>query len=120
MSAAQGYVDPLYEEREAIVSVVTTAEVFTGIHAEGEQEIIQYLDSFPLLDIGREEASEAARLRRSYGWKLPDAFQAALAQRYGLRLATRNTSILTGIPSSRCPTRFERRFQLEGGGLPVG
>ena len=29
--------------------------------------------------------------RRRNGWKLPDAFQAALAQLHNLKLATRNT-----------------------------
>jgi hypothetical protein len=29
-------------------------------------------------------------LRRTNGWKLPDAFQAAVALRHGLRLVTRN------------------------------
>jgi predicted nucleic acid-binding protein len=38
----------------------------------------------------RADADETARLRRLHGWKLPDAFQAALARRHGLRLATRN------------------------------
>ena len=44
-----------------------------------------------MYDIDRETAARAARLRRQYRWKLPDALQAALAQQHGLRLATRNT-----------------------------
>jgi predicted nucleic acid-binding protein len=36
-------------------------------------------------------ADLAASLRREYRWKLPDAFQAALAKHHELRLATRNT-----------------------------
>ncbi|MEK7404342.1 MAG: PIN domain-containing protein [Acidobacteriota bacterium] len=38
----------------------------------------------------REAADLAASLRRKYRWRLPDAFQAALAQLHGLKLATRN------------------------------
>lgn len=91
VAAAQDYVEPLYKEQAAVVSVVTTAEVLTGIRGEGERNIIEYLDSFPLLNLGREDAIETARLRRAHGWKLPDAFQAALALRHGLKLATRNT-----------------------------
>jgi predicted nucleic acid-binding protein len=33
----------------------------------------------------------AAQLRGKYGWKLPDAFQAALAQHHKTKLTTRNT-----------------------------
>jgi predicted nucleic acid-binding protein len=36
-------------------------------------------------------AEKAALLRRRFGWKLPDAFQAALALQYQIRLVTRNT-----------------------------
>ena len=36
-------------------------------------------------------ADLAATLRRQHKWKLPDAFQAALAQTHKLKLATRNT-----------------------------
>ena len=36
-------------------------------------------------------ADLAAELRRVHRWKLPDAFQAAVAQRNALHLATRNT-----------------------------
>ncbi|GIX27647.1 MAG: hypothetical protein KatS3mg123_1528 [Burkholderiales bacterium] len=35
-------------------------------------------------------ADRAAELRRRHRWKLPDAFQVAIAQHHGLRLATRN------------------------------
>jgi len=30
-------------------------------------------------------------MRQRHGWKLPGAFQAALAEEHGLRLVTRNT-----------------------------
>jgi predicted nucleic acid-binding protein len=36
-------------------------------------------------------AEKAAALKREHRWKLPDAFQAALAQANDLKLATRNT-----------------------------
>ena len=43
-----------------------------------------------MLGIDTEVADLAAALRRANRWKLPDAFQAALARRHGLKLATRN------------------------------
>lgn len=87
---ATAYVDGLGEE--ACISVVTRAEVLVGF-SKGEtlRRARSVLDALPLLSIVRSDADKAARLRRRYGWKLPDAFQAALAQRHGLTLATRNT-----------------------------
>jgi hypothetical protein len=38
-----------------------------------------------------DDATGASAVRRKYGWKLPDAFQAAVALRAGLRLVTRDT-----------------------------
>lgn len=49
------------------------------------------LDRFPTLGIDKPIADLAARLRRRFGWKLPDALQAAVAGYYGLRLVARNT-----------------------------
>ena len=51
---------------------------------------MRLLDSFPTLAVDQAAADLAATLRRRHGWKLPVAFQAALAQKFGLSLATRN------------------------------
>lgn len=75
---------------EAVISVVTRAEVLTGFD-ENAREERNLLDEYKLLDITRPIADLAASLRREHGWKLPDAFQAALAQHHELKLATRNT-----------------------------
>jgi predicted nucleic acid-binding protein len=37
-----------------------------------------------------DSADLATELRCAHGWKLPDAFQAAIARQHGLKLATRN------------------------------
>jgi hypothetical protein len=75
---------------EAAISVITRAEVLAG-GPEEEQESAQTLcELFECIPIESETATLAARLRRLRRWKLPDAFQAALAQRYGWRLVTRN------------------------------
>ncbi len=76
---------------KASISVITRAEVLTGFEAPDRQQATALLDRFPLLDITKPIADLAADLRREQGWKLPDAFQAALAQHHQLRLATRNT-----------------------------
>jgi predicted nucleic acid-binding protein len=84
----------------AAISVITRAEVLTGFDAVGELQAKSLLDLFPVLPLTKESADYAARLRREYRWKLPDAIQAALAQMHKLKLATRNTK---DFP----PERFE-------------
>jgi predicted nucleic acid-binding protein len=77
-------------EGRAVISVVTRAEVLTGYDADSREEA-GFLVEFPPLEIGKSMADLAANLRREHGWKLPDAFQAALANHHGLKLVTRNT-----------------------------
>lgn len=75
---------------DAAVSVITRAEVLTGFEQRSVGKAVQFLDCFPTLAIDQAIADIAAALRRDYGWKLPDAFQAAIAQQHGLKLVTRN------------------------------
>ncbi|MCC7486670.1 MAG: PIN domain-containing protein [Burkholderiales bacterium] len=75
---------------EAAISVITRAEVLAGFTTGTVPKAARLLDRFPNLPIDAPTADLAAALRRAHGWKLPDAFQAAIAQRHGLRLATRN------------------------------
>lgn len=75
---------------DAAVSVITRAEVLTGFEHRPARKAAQFLDCFPTLSIDQTTADLAAALRRDHGWKLPDAFQAALAQQHGLKLVTRN------------------------------
>lgn len=76
---------------KAAISVVTRAEVLVGFDATYLRTATRFLDYFPLLEITKPIADLTASLRREHGWKLPDAFQAALAQHHNLKLATRNT-----------------------------
>jgi hypothetical protein len=76
---------------ESAISVITRAEVLCGFDDDGMESARQLLDRFPTLPIDRETADMAARLRRDHGWRLPDAFQAALAVMQGLKLVTRTT-----------------------------
>lgn len=75
---------------EAAISVITRAEVLAGFDRPAARKAQRLLDAFPTLGIDQTAADLAATLRRQHGWKLPDAFQAAIAQQYGLRLVTRN------------------------------
>lgn len=75
---------------EASLSVITRAEVLCGFAPASAEVAVHFLDRFPTLIVDREAADLAARLRRTHHWRLPDAFQAALVQLHGLKLATRN------------------------------
>ena len=88
--AATAYLRAIHAE--AAISLITRAEVLVGFSdVEARNQALPLLDALPLLLLTKEDADEAARLRRQFRWKLPDALQAALAHRHDLRLATRNT-----------------------------
>ena len=61
-----------------------------GLDEEGQAAVTSLLDQYQLLIIDKPIADLAAQLRRKHGWKLPDAFQAALAQHHKTKLTTRN------------------------------
>ncbi|MHB1231156.1 MAG: PIN domain-containing protein [Burkholderiales bacterium] len=73
------------------ISPITRAEVLTGVAKENEMLVKMLLDAFTILGLDKETADLAADLRREHKWKLPDAFQAALALQHDLKLATRNS-----------------------------
>ena len=76
---------------ETAISVITRAEILTGLGKTEQAAVIPLLDQYQLLIIDKAIADLAAGLRREYGWKLPDAFQAALAQYHKIKLVTRNS-----------------------------
>jgi len=90
VSKATDYLRNLAPERTA-VSVITRAEILVGMEGSDIDEAKNLLDKFVLLSIDGPIADKAAELRRKYGWKLPDAFQAALAIQNNAKLVTRNT-----------------------------
>jgi predicted nucleic acid-binding protein len=73
------------------ISAITRAEVLTGFDEAARVTPARLLDQLALLNINREVADLAAKLRREHRWKLPDALQAAVALQHGLILVTRNT-----------------------------
>ena len=76
---------------EAAISVITRAETLAGARPLERGAMSLLLDAYPCLPIDVDCADLAADFRRHNRWKLPDAFQAALASVNALRLATRNT-----------------------------
>ena len=79
------------DPRETAISVITRAEILCGMDDAGFSETGMLLDQYVLLVIDRAAADAAARLRREHGWKLPDAFQAALCLHHNITFSTRNT-----------------------------
>ncbi len=73
------------------ISVITRAEILTGFEESEQSDVISLLDQYQLLNIDQTIADLAANLRRDFNWKLPDAFQAALAKHHKIKLTTRNT-----------------------------
>lgn len=76
---------------QACISVITRAEVKAGAKSEELSEIGLLVDSYACLEIDQNVADKAAELRRTFKWRLPDAFQAAIATSQKIKLATRNT-----------------------------
>jgi len=89
VAAATGFLER--EGARSAVSVITRAEVLAGFEDDVALIALRLLDAFPALPVTVEIADDAARLRRSARWKLPDAIQAAIARAHGLTLVTRNT-----------------------------
>ena len=79
------------DPNETAISVITRVEILVGIDEAMETLVIAFLDQYPLLIIDRPIADLSVTLRKKYGWKLPDAFQAALALHHKIKLTTRNT-----------------------------
>jgi predicted nucleic acid-binding protein len=88
---------------EAVLSVITRAEVLSGGTEEEATGALELCDEFECMLLTTEDAMNAAALRRKHGWKLPDAFQAAVAFRFGLKLVTRD---LRGFDGKRHPFVF--------------
>jgi predicted nucleic acid-binding protein len=80
------------DPNKVAISVITRAEILVGLESgQGVEKAKSLLDQFTLLTIDKATADKAAELRRKFGWKLPDAFQAAIATNRGIILMTRNT-----------------------------
>lgn len=79
------------QPEDTAISVITRAEILVGVSKENRSKVLTLLDQYTTFPIDTNIADIAAELRKEYGWKLPDAFQASLATHYNLKLCTRNT-----------------------------
>jgi predicted nucleic acid-binding protein len=80
------------QDNTAVISAVTRAEVLAWPSHTGASLLAatELLDSFELAVVDRGIADVAARIRREYGIKLPDALIAATALHLKLSLVTAN------------------------------
>ena len=76
---------------QTAISVITRAEILSGLTEDDEKSVSILLDQYHLLIIDKPIADLSAKLRKTHRWKLPDAFQAALALHHKIKLTTRNT-----------------------------
>ncbi len=83
------------EIEKLAISVITRAEVLTGTSKSEYAAVNLMLDRFKCFHIDSNIANETAKLRKENRWKLPDAFQAAIAIQHSLKLVTRNTKDFT-------------------------
>ncbi|HEY3120113.1 MAG TPA: type II toxin-antitoxin system VapC family toxin [Vicinamibacteria bacterium] len=92
-----------YEERA--ISVVTWIEVMVGSKGEEEEAVLRsFLDGFDVVEVDREIAEEAVRLRRTYRMRVPDAIIWATARTRRALFITRNTKDFpTDDPGVRVP-----------------
>jgi len=79
------------DPEKTAISVISYAEIMTGLDEEGGRKARPLLQSFEMLEIDAVVAEKAAVLRRQHGWKLPDAFHVAIAILHDVKLCTRNT-----------------------------
>jgi hypothetical protein len=79
------------DPEKTAISVISYAEILTGLDEERERKARPLLLIFEMLEINASVAEKAAALRRQYGWKLPDASQVAIALLHDIKLCTRNT-----------------------------
>ena len=77
--------------KEVAVSSISIAEVLTGFAQDDWQQVEIFFQQFTVLNLDYSVSLTAARLRQIYHFKLPDAFQAALAVNHGIILITRNS-----------------------------
>ena len=104
--------DEINRHEERSVSIVSWMEVLVGAEKEDEEASIRdFLAGFQVLDVDRDTAEEAVRLRRGQRIRLPDAIIWATARVAGALLVTRNTKDFPSddpgvrVPYSLAPPR---------------
>lgn len=85
---------------EIAYSAITRAELFAGVRANPEA-IELLLEPFREIDVDRNIAELAGRLRRRHGTRIADALIGATALHHDLVLTTRNIRDFRALPELR-------------------
>ena len=90
---AQNYLSSLLEEATIYCSVITVAEIHTGMKEHEREKTTELIDSLNIVDINREIAEKSGKYKREgqrQSLELDDCFIAATAFIKGAILATGN------------------------------
>lgn len=81
-----------FKSMQSALSVVTYTETLVGFdNFQQEENFNKMMQNMLFLSIEKSTARIAADLKKEYRFKLPDAYQAALAVEHQMILLTRNT-----------------------------
>jgi predicted nucleic acid-binding protein len=83
-----------------LYSVITRAELFAGRNVD-ESAVGKLLGPFGEIEVDRDIAEEAGRIRREAGVSLPDCLIAATARLKGIPVVTRNRRHFERVPRLR-------------------
>jgi len=86
---------------------MSRAEILVGLENRVIEKAKSLLDPYTLLVVDKVIADSASELRKRSGWKLPDAFQAALSIHRHIKLSTRNTKDFDPIKHSFVEIPYE-------------
>jgi len=79
---------------------MSRVEIFVGLENRVIEKAKSLLDQYTLFVVDKVIADKASELRKRYGWKLPDAFQAALSIHRHIKLSTQNSKYFDPIKHS--------------------
>lgn len=91
--AARDFLADNLEEHELLCSVISVAEIWTGMRPHEEQATRRLVDSLKIIDVSRAVAEKAGSLKgttKSHSLELDDCLIAATAYCTGATLATGN------------------------------
>ena len=91
--AARDFLAENLEEHELLCSVISVAEIWTGMRPHEEQATRRLVDSLKIIDVSRAVAEKAGSLKgttKSHSLELDDCLIAATAYCTGATLATGN------------------------------
>lgn len=81
--------------KSCAITPITYAVVLAGCEDAAFGDCVELLEAFPRLELTSEALQTAAKYRRAYSIKLPDAFQAALAFTFKMTLVTKDAKDLS-------------------------